>query len=107
MACTQFADKFKEAKGSIRATGSTGSTTSSSSATGVTVNGTSISGVVNGTAESPQGTPNAAHKTASVRSNSSASSGEVSTIAGHNGPFPGCLKPEATDFFIFMEIISF
>ena len=106
MACIQFADKFKEAKGSIRATGSTGSTTSSSSATGVTVNGTS-SGVVNGMAESPQGTPNAAHKTASVRSNSSASSGEVSTIAGHNGPFPGCLKPEATDFFIFMEIISF
>lgn len=74
----KFADKFKEAKGSIRATGSTGSTTSSSSATGVTVNGTS-SGVVNGTAESPQGTPNAAHKTASVRSNSSASSGEDET----------------------------
>ena len=92
MACIQFADKFKEAKGSIRATGSTGSTTSSSSGTGVTVNGTS-SGVVNGTAESPQGTPNAAHKTASVRSNSSASSGEVSTIAGDNGPFPGYLKP--------------
>lgn len=86
MAGIQFADKFREAKGSIRATGSTGSTTSSSSATGVTVNGTS-SGVVNGTAESPQGTPNAAHKTASVRSNSSASSGEVSTMAGHNRPF--------------------
>ena len=44
----------------------------------VTANGTS-SGAVNGTTESPLSTPSVGHKTSSVKSNSSASSGEVHT----------------------------
>lgn len=75
----QFADKFKEAKGTTRAAGSTGSGASSSSVTGVnvTTNGTSSSGAVNGVTESPISTPSIGHKSSSVKSNSSASSGEV------------------------------
>ena len=74
----QFADKFKEAKGSTRTAGNTGSGASSSSVTGVnvTTNGTS-SGAVNGVTESPISTPSIEHKSSSVKSNSSASSGEV------------------------------
>lgn len=74
----KFADKFKEAKGTTRTAGSTGSGTSSSSTTGVNVNGTS-STAVNGTTESPLSTPSIGHKTSSVKSNSSASSGEDET----------------------------
>ena len=44
----------------------------------VTTNGTS-SGSVNGTTESPHSTPGAGHKSPSLKSNSSASSGEVGT----------------------------
>ncbi|XP_020620008.1 homer protein homolog 1-like [Orbicella faveolata] len=74
----KFADKFKEAKGSTRTAGSTSSGNSNSSATGVnaiTTNGTS-SGAVNGTTDSPLNTPSVGHKTSSLKSNSSASSGE-------------------------------
>lgn len=74
----KFADKFKEAKGSSRTAGSTSSGNSNSSVTGVnavTTNGTS-SGTVNGTTESPLNTPSVGHKSSSVKSNSSASSGE-------------------------------
>ena len=72
----QFADKFKEAKGVARTAGSTGSGTSSAAGVTVTTNGT-VTGAVNGTTESPLSTPSAGHKTSSVKSNSSASSGEV------------------------------
>lgn len=76
----QFAEKFKEAKGASRTAGSTGSGTPPSSVTGVnitvTANGT-VGGAVNGTTESPSHTPSIGHKSSSVKSNSSASSGEV------------------------------
>lgn len=78
MESSKFADKFKEAKGSSRTAGSTSSGNSNSSVTGVnavTANGTS-SGTVNGTTESPLNTPSVGHKSSSVKSNSSASSGE-------------------------------
>lgn len=74
----KFAEKFKEAKGGTRTAGSTNSGSSNLSAAPVnvvTANGTS-SGAVNGTTESPLSTPSVGHKTSSVKSNSSASSGE-------------------------------
>lgn len=76
----KFAEQFKEAKGATRSTpGSTASGASSSTGTGsnaaVSSNGTS-SGAVNGVTESPQGTPFIGHKSSSLKSNSSASSGE-------------------------------
>lgn len=79
----KFAEQFKEAKGATRSTpGSTASGASSSTGTGsnaaVSSNGTS-SGAVNGVAESPQGTPFIGHKSSSLKSNSSASSGEEET----------------------------
>ncbi|XP_078376738.1 homer protein homolog 2-like isoform X2 [Oculina patagonica] len=74
----KFAEKFKEAKGATRTAGSNSSVNSNSSGTpvnAVTTNGTS-SGTVNGTTDSPLSTPSVGHKTSSVKSNSSASSGE-------------------------------
>lgn len=79
----QFAEQFKEAKGSTRSAAvSTASSASSSSGTAgsnvaVSSNGTSNVAAVNGTTISPLGTPSIGHKSSSVKSNSSASSGEV------------------------------
>lgn len=78
----KFAEQFKEAKGSTRSSAvSTTSSASSSSGTagsnvGVSSNGTSNVAAVNGTTVSPLGTPSIGHKSSSVKSNSSASSGE-------------------------------
>lgn len=74
----KFAEKFKEAKGGSKAAvGNNNGNSNSSPApvNAVTTNGTS-SGSVNGTAESPHSTPGVGHKSPSVKSNSSASSGE-------------------------------
>lgn len=78
----KFAEQFKEAKGSTRSSAvSTTSSASSSSGTAgsnvaVNSNGTSNVAAVNGTTVSPLGTPSIGHKSSSVKSNSSASSGE-------------------------------
>lgn len=78
----KFAEQFKEAKGSTRSSAvSTTSSASSSSGTAgsnvaVSSNGTSNVAAVNGTTVSPLGTPSIGHKSSSVKSNSSASSGE-------------------------------
>lgn len=78
----KFAEQFKEAKGSTRspAVSTTSSASSSSGTAGsnvaVSSNGTSNVAAVNGTTVSPLGTPSIGHKSSSVKSNSSASSGE-------------------------------
>ncbi|XP_074638517.1 uncharacterized protein LOC141896993 isoform X2 [Acropora palmata] len=78
----KFAEQFKEAKGCTRSSAvSTTSSASSSSGTAgsnvaVSSNGTSNVAAVNGTTVSPLGTPSTGHKSSSVKSNSSASSGE-------------------------------
>lgn len=78
----KFAEQFKEAKGCTRSSAvSTTSSASSSSGTAgsnvaVSSNGTSNVAAVNGTTVSPLGTPSIGHKSSSVKSNSSASSGE-------------------------------
>lgn len=78
----KFAEQFKETKGSTRspAVSTTSSASSSSGTAGsnvaVSSNGTSNVAAVNGTTVSPLGTPSIGHKSSSVKSNSSASSGE-------------------------------